>query len=276
MTPTSAIPGGLSATVITLNEEKNIRRCLTALADWVDEIILVDSGSQDATLTIASEFGDKVRVFKENWHGYGAQKNLAMDQCRFDWVLNVDADEVIPTALKDEILGKLPKSQGISGFRIARKTFYQGQWIQFGGWYPNYLLRLCQKERSRWTTPPVHEELEVSGEIAELLTPLLHYTFDGIADQVKANTRYAKEGARKILAKPRRSQNSFFWSCLLKLLLKPIGKFIESYFFKQGFRDGLFGFFIAVNAGHSMFMKFAFVLEDLKNERKKQEPQCIP
>ncbi len=269
------MPNGISATIITLNEEKNILRCLHALKDWVDEIIVVDSGSQDATLALAASCGEKVRIFKENWQGYGNQKNLAMRHCRFDWVLNVDADEVVTEELKNEVLTALASPGDTKGYRIARKTFYQGQWIQFGGWYPNYLLRLCARQGANWTNPPVHEELTVGGRIQDLKSPLLHYTFEGVDDQVRANIRYAKEGARKILENQRvQTQSDSGENCktLMKLIFKPPIKFFESYFFKQGFRDGLLGFIIAVNAAHSMFLKFAFVLEETRKPKNMDLP----
>lgn len=243
----------ISATIITRNEEKNILRCLSALS-WVDEIIVVDSGSTDRTVELAKQVGAKVTV--EPWRGYGAQKNFAMGLCQEKWVLNVDADEVVTAELKQEILEILQsqKASKIEAYQVARKTFFCNRWIRYGGWYPNYVTRLCLRESGRWTEPAVHEELKVQGEVGKLKEPLLHYTFQGIEDQVLTNVRYAKQGAAELKRKGRRFH-------LVNLLMKPLVKFMECYIFKAGFLDGLPGFIIAINAAHSMFMKQAFLSE---------------
>ncbi len=243
----------ISATIITLNEEKDLPRCLQSLS-FVDEIIVVDSGSQDKTVDIARSFG--AQVYVKPWQGYGTQKNLAMSYCKNKWVLNVDADEVITAELKTEILKEIQSPRAALGYSIARKAYYLDRWIRYGGWYPNYVTRLVQKEKAKWTEPAVHEELRIQngGEIGRLKNPMLHFTFSNISDQICTNLRYAKQGALNL----RYPGTHFF---IFKLLLKPFGKFIETYFFKCGFLDGLPGFLISINAAHSMFLKYAFLWE---------------
>lgn len=249
--PQNGLKPGITATIIALNEEEDLPRCLDSLS-FANEIILIDSGSSDRTVEIAKAKG--VRVITEPWHGYGAQKNFAMQHAKHEWVLNVDADEEITKALKEEILREIQKPQASPGFAVARKTFYLGQWIRYGGWYPNYVTRLVQKSKARWSEPHVHEQLLVEGAIQKLKNPMNHYTFRDIADQVRANMRYAKEGALNLHKRGKRGN-------LIKLLFKPFGKFLETYFFKRGCLDGLAGFIISINAAHSMFLKYAYLIE---------------
>lgn len=246
----------ISATIIALNEERDLPRCLESLR-FADEIVLVDSGSTDRTVEIAKQMGAKVVI--EPWHGYGAQKNFAQSQTSSEWVLNVDADEVITPELRAEILAEISSANPASGYAIARKTFYLGRWIRHGGWYPNYVTRLVRKNQGGWTEPNVHEELKVTGELRRLSNPMLHYTFHDIADQVRTNLRYARQGAMDL---HRRGQPA----SLMKLLLKPLGKFFETYLLKRGFLDGLPGFIISINAAHSMFLKYAYIMEMALNE----------
>lgn len=240
----------LSVTLITLNEEANLPRALASVA-WADEIIVVDSGSTDRTCEVARLAG--ARVFSRAWEGYGQQKNFAQDQATHDWILNLDADEEVSPALQAEIAATLEQanSRGLDAFRLPRKTWYLGRWILHGGWYPNHLVRLARKSRSRWTEPQVHEEWRIEGSVGTLDHPLLHYTFGCIEDQVRTNLKFSRLGYQELLKQGAGAS-------LLKLLLKPWGKFIETYILKRGFLDGMAGFIISVNAAHSMFLKYAY------------------
>lgn len=249
----------LSATVIALNEEKDLPRCLKSL-QFCDEVIVVDSGSTDKTVEIAKKFGAK--VIQEPWHGYGAQKNFAMQHAKNEWVLNLDADEAVTPELKEEILKEINSSNSAAGYFIARKTFYLGKWVRFGGWYPNHVTRLCRKSCSKWTEPKVHEELKIEGEVRILKNPMLHFTFSDISDQLRTNLKYAKQGAEELYSKQKKAN-------VFKLIFKPISKFFETYFFKLGMLDGLAGFIISVNAAHSVFMKYSFLFE-MQNKELQQ------
>jgi glycosyltransferase involved in cell wall biosynthesis len=245
----------ISVTIITLNEGDNIARAMNSVK-WADEIIVIDSGSTDGTVEIAQKLG--ARVIHNPWPGYGKQKNFAQAATAHDWVLNIDGDEMVPDPLKDEILNALAdvasgKSQA-KGFRFPRKNFYLGRWIAHGGWYPNYLVRLADKRCSAWSEPNVHEALEVRGEVATLSAPLHNYSFPSIQDQILTNLRFSKLGCEDLRSKGKEAS-------VIKLLLKPIGKFIETYILKRGFLDGLPGLIISVNAAHSMFLKYAYLCE---------------
>ncbi len=241
----------LSVTIVSLNEEAHISEALDS-ASWAAERIVVDCGSTDRTVEIAKAKG--ARVIHNAWPGYGQQKNFAQAQATQPWVLNIDADERIGPELRAEIEQAIQSSR-YAGYRIPRKTLFMNRWIRHGGWYPNYLTRLARRDRSRWTEPEIHEELRVDGDVGTLAAPLIHYTFDGIEDQVSTNLRYSAAGSRALRAKGKGPSVAL-------LVFKPIGKFLETYVLKRGFLDGLPGFIISVNAAHSMFLKQAYLFEE--------------
>jgi glycosyltransferase involved in cell wall biosynthesis len=245
----------LSVTIITLNEEQNIGRAIQSVK-WADEILVVDSGSTDRTVEIARHGGAK--VITNAWPGYGQQKNFAQSQAAHDWVLNIDADEEVPAELATEIQQKLADVEAgrskASAFYCPRKTFYLGRWIRHGGWYPNHLVRLANRKAARWSEPNLHEALETEGTVEGLRAPLHHYTFSSIQDQVLTNLKYSHYGSLDLKRKGKEGS-------LPLLLLKPIGKFLETFLVKRGFLDGLPGLIISVNAAHSMFLKYAYLLE---------------
>lgn len=252
----------ITVTLITLNEEKNLARALKSVA-WADEKLVIDSGSTDRTVEIAREHG--AHVIQNPWPGYGRQKNFAQDHAANEWILNLDADEEVSSDLHREIVGTLDGLDGLdadrrvaSGFEIPRRTWFLGRWILHGGWYPNHLVRLVDRRRGRWTEPQVHEAWKpfASGEasIARLTHPLLHYTFASIREQVLTNLRFSNLGFQELQRRGKRAS-------LAKLVLKPIGKFLETYLVKRGFLDGLPGLIISVNAAHSMFLKYAYFFE---------------
>ncbi len=252
----------ISATLITLNEEDNLPRALASLA-WVDEIVIVDSGSTDRTLEIAKAAGPKVTIVHNPWPGYGKQKNFAQDHAAHSWILNIDADEEVTPQLRAEIEGILEAAkQGSlkeSGFYLPRKTYYLGRWIKHGGWYPNYLMRLADRRVSHWTEPAVHEEWKVEGSTGYFKEPLLHYTFSDIRDQILTNVNFSRLGFVELKKRGQRAS-------LIRLMLKPAGKFIETYFLKRGCLDGMAGLIISVNAAHSMFLKYAYLIESELHE----------
>ncbi len=244
----------ITATIITLNEEQDLPRAIESVR-WADEVLVVDSGSSDRTVEVAERLG--ARVVHHAWPGYGPQKNFAQRQAKHDWILNIDADEVVPPQLRERILGELdgvPESGGVRGFFFPRKTFYLGRWIRHGGWYPNELVRLADRRVSSWTEPAVHEELIVQGEVRGIQEPLHHFTFSSIQDQILTNLRFSRLGSMDLIRKGQKPS-------VFKLLAKPVGKFLETYLLKGGILDGLPGFIISVNAAHSIFLKYAYLLE---------------
>lgn len=207
------------------------------------------------------------RVLTHAWKGYGQQKNYAQSQAAHDWILNIDADEEVTPELAQAIQSSVSAAQAgpVHGFYFPRKTFYLGRWIRFGGWYPNHLVRVAHRQHSAWTEPTVHEELKINGETRLIDSPLLHYTFSSIQQQVQTNLRYAQLGS-EVLRQKGQAPSHF------KLIGKPIGKFFETFFLKLGFMDGLPGFIISVNAAHSMFLKYAYLHESSIRKEFESQP----
>jgi glycosyltransferase involved in cell wall biosynthesis len=246
----------LSLVVITFNEEPNIERCLKSVP-FADDIVVVDSFSQDKTVEIAKNLG--ARVFQEKWRGYGPQKAFATEQARHPWVISLDADEALSPELQQEILERFSSLDPDTGYLTPRRSFHMGRWIDHGGWFPDYQLRLFNKSKAQWNSADVHEKVQVSKEV-RLSKPILHWVFDDLSDQVITNDRYSTLGAKQLHARGKKF-------LLIKLLVKPLSKFLETYLWKRGFLDGLPGFVISIGAAYSVFLKFAKLWE-LENTKK--------
>lgn len=237
----------LSACIICLNEARNIARCLRSLT-WADQIIVVDSGSEDDTVRIAREYTDA--VFKRVWTGYVDQKNFALSKARGTWVLSVDADEVVSRALKEEIRKKITDPGAREGYRMPRRSFYQGRWIHHSGFYPDRQLRLFKRTCGRWTGGRVHERMEIRGEVGELQNDLLHYPYGGvISGQLGAVDQFSG-----LLAADMHDRGERFHAILL--FTRPFFKFLEVYVLKRGILDGLPGLIIAVTSAYAMFVRY--------------------
>ncbi|MEC9282778.1 MAG: glycosyltransferase family 2 protein [Bdellovibrionota bacterium] len=249
----------ISAAIICMNEETNIARCIESLA-WADEVVVLDSGSEDKTLEIARSLGAK--CFSEKWRGFCDQKNRLSELCENDWVFNLDADEACTTELANEVQRILSEENDETcAYEFPRKSFHLGRWISHGGWYPDFQRRLYNKKHSRWQGGALHEKVEAA-KVKRVNAPILHWVFKDLSDQVAANNRYSSLGAEKYIEEGK----SFSW---VLFLTKPISKFLETYLFKLGFLDGVAGFVISVGAAYSIFLKFAkiYYLQKSKDQK---------
>jgi len=245
----------ISVCIICFNEETNIRRCLES-SKWADEIIVVDSMSQDRTVEIAREFTDK--VYQRAWPGYVEQKNFALSRAKGDWILSIDADEEIGQGLQGEIREEIEKKGAKDGYRLPRLSFYQGRWIKHSGFYPDRQLRLFRRERGHWTGRRVHEKVLIQGQVGTLENDLLHYPYRGIiSGQIWTVDKFTDLLAEDMYEEGNRLNP-------LLLLLRPPLKFIEVYFFKLGLLDGLAGFIIAVTSAYAIFVRYV-KLRELEN-----------
>lgn len=189
----------LSLAVITKNEESNIKRCIQSVP-FADEVIVVDSGSTDRTVQIAESLGAK--VIEQPWLGFQGQKQLALEACRNDWVLSLDADEEVSPELASEIQQVL-KSVHLNEFdayKIPRLSFHFQRWIRHGGWYPDFQIRLINQKRARWAGGKLHEFVEASS-IGTMKTNMHHYVFRDLSHQVQTNDYYSTLGARELIEK---------------------------------------------------------------------------
>jgi glycosyltransferase involved in cell wall biosynthesis len=244
----------LSITIITLNEEKNIKACLESLR-FADEIIIVDSGSEDRTLPIAREFTDK--IYQEPWQGFSRQKNLAQDKAQGPWILNIDADERVTAELKEEILSAIKKDSLWAGYKIPRKNYFCGQWIRHGGWYPNHQLRLYRKEAGTFALREVHEQVVVQGKIGTLKAPIEHFTYDSISDYLKRMDRYSDLSAKQY----RLEGKKVSWP---EILFRTQFTFLKMWILQRGFLDGAKGLVLAVLYSYYTFIKYAKLKETSK------------
>jgi len=247
----------VTACVITFNEEKNIKGCLESVV-WADEIVVVDSFSTDKTVEICKIYTN--RVFERPWSGFLDQKNFAISQASNDWILSIDADERVSQPLRDEIIEELKGNKDVVGYYIPRHTHYLGRWINHGGWYPNYQLRLFRKDKGRWTGEQLHEKVTVRGKTKVLRGDFLHFTYQNLSDQLKTIDHFSQVSAEII--KKRGVRVTPF-----HLILRPPIKFLETYIWKQGFRDGIPGLINAIAYSFYVFMRYAKTWEGEKNRK---------
>jgi len=247
----------LSATIITLNEERNIGNCLASL-DFVDEIVVVDSGSKDCTEQICRA-NPKVRFFHQEWLGYGRQKNFAADQALNNWILNIDADERVSLSLLRSIENM--ETTAFSAARMARENYFGNRWIKYCGWYPNFTVRLYDRNCCRFNERLVHESLEHNGRIVTLAGNLQHYTYQNIADYLQRMDRYSTLAAQEMF---RRQKNTG----TLALLFRPIATFIKMYIIRKGFLEGSFGLVLSLLYAQYTFCKYAKLEELCRNSPK--------
>jgi (heptosyl)LPS beta-1,4-glucosyltransferase len=236
----------ISATVIVKNEENNIADCLESL-DFVDEIVVVDSGSSDLTGEICQRYPN-VRYYEREWEGFGRQKNMAANLAANDWILNVDADERVTSELRSAINGA--DLGRYAGFRMARRNFFAGRWVRYCGWYPDYNVRLYSRKNARFRERAVHEAVECKGLVGLLPGDLLHYTYEGISDYLRRMDRYSSLAAVEIAGKGKVPG----W---LALVARPLFTFFKMYILKCGFLEGYLGFQLSILYACYTFVKYA-------------------
>ncbi len=250
MEPTAPL---ISAFIVCCNEERNIRRCLESVR-WCDEILVIDSGSTDQTLEICREYTQ--RIFERPWPGFVAQKQFGLEQCRGEWILNLDADEEVSPELRDEILRAIepPHSDGLNGFQLSRVVFYLNRWWRKGGWYPEYRLRLCRRAATTWGGKDPHEKATVVGRTKRLKGELRHYTYSDMGHQIRSLNNYSSTAARSMFENGKKAS-------MIKLLFNPPARFLKFYLVKRGFREGLPGLIVALLESYYVFMKYAKLWE---------------
>jgi glycosyltransferase involved in cell wall biosynthesis len=236
----------LSVVIITRNEEANIGRCLESVK-WADEIVVVDSDSTDRTQVIATEHGARVHTLR--WQGFGHAKQTGVDLATGEWILSVDADEVVSIELADEIGRIVAGGTPCAGFYMPRKTNFLGRWILHCGWYPDPLLRLFRRSQGRFDTAVVHERVILSGEAGRLHGHLLHYSDPDLEHYLNKFNLYTTLGAREAYESGRRAG----W---FDVVVRPPVSFVKHYVSKQGFRDGMEGFVLSVLSAVAVLVKY--------------------
>jgi glycosyltransferase involved in cell wall biosynthesis len=261
----------LSVVLITHNEEANLGRTLASVqplvADGKGEIIVVDSGSADRTVEIANSYGAK--VFVEDWKGYAAQKNSAIEKATGDWILSLDADEEVEQDLAAHIghliLGQARNTMKdgvgvyqmtvvastIGGFWIPRKNEFLGRWIKYGGFWPDSKLRLFRKGSGRFEDRAVHEDVRLSeGRTGRLEGALLHHSYPTLADYIDHVNRYSSLGAEAVAVRGRVRFSAF------NIVVRPAATFLYNYVFRFGFLDGREG--LLLHLYHAVYVSWKY------------------
>ena len=228
----------LSIVIITKNEEKFIFDALKS-AVFADEVVILDSGSEDQTCNIAKKIG--ARVEQQSWLGFGAQKNKAVELADNDWVFVLDADERITPELRDEIISTLKNPQ-FDGYRIARLNNFFGKYIKTCGLYPDYSIRLFNRNKGKFNDVAVHESVQMSGSVSTLNNHMIHLAYETIDEFRTKQKKYADLSTKK--------------KNMLKALISPLWTFFKLYFLKLGFLDGWQGFIIAKLYAQYTFWKY--------------------
>lgn len=240
-----------SACIITLNEEDRIRGCIESLA-FCDEVVVVDSHSTDRTREIAEVCG--ARVIERDWPGHVAQKEFAVRAAENDWVLCLDADERISTALRREILQL--RDAGFpdkAGWRMPRLSYYMGRWVMHGTWRPDWNLRLFDRRRGVWGGHNLHDRVELDGPMGTLTGRILHYPYRTLAEHLATMDKHTTTMARGLNERGRRAS-------VLNVIVNPWVRFVKYYFIKRGFLDGWHGLVMACLAAQYVRMKYIKLL----------------
>ncbi len=246
MKPGVPIRRPVSAVVITLNEETTIETCLRALS-WCDEIVVVDSGSSDSTVAMAA--AREVKVFSQAWLGYGRQKDFAVSQATNDWVLCIDADEIVSPALRASIEAVLD-APAASAYEMPRCNRFMGHYLRHGEGYPDWNLRLFDRRRARWSEDAVHENVITREKVGRLEGDLFHDSAESLHAYLDKQNRYTTlqaEALYRLRVRPRIS----------RLLLSPMVRFLKFYVIRLGFLDGVPGLVHIAIGCFNTFMKNA-------------------
>jgi glycosyltransferase involved in cell wall biosynthesis len=238
----------LSATVIAQDEERALPDCLASLKGFCDEILVVDGGSRDATREIAAAAG--ARVLERAFDDYARQHEFARTEARGEWVLSIDADERASPELS-----RAPLAGPHAAYSLRFKNHYRGIWLRHGGFWPDRHVRLFRRDACRYDLErPVHEKLIVTGSIGQLDAAILHYTYDSLEDCLRKMHRYGERAAHSLHAAGRRAGT---WD----VALRPLWRFVRSYFLQLGFLDGTPGAAMAWGKAYEAWVKYGRLWE---------------
>ena len=241
----------ISVAMIVKNEAQDLANCLDTVKDWVDEIVILDSGSTDATQQIAEQYGAK---FYQNtdWPGFGKQRQLAQQYVTSDYVLWLDADERVTPELRQSIQAAIAQDAPNTAYKIPRLSEIFGHKIRHSGWYPDYVIRLYRKDFARYGDQLVHEKVELpaNANIQKLQGDLLHYTYQNIHHYLVKSAGYAKAWADQ---REKAGKKATLWQGISHA----VGCFVKMYVIRLGFLDGKAGLLLAMLSAHSTFVKYA-------------------
>ena len=249
----------VSLVIITRDAGDAIAACI-ASAPFASEVVVVDSGSADDTVKIASGLG--ARVVAREFEGFGAQKRFAVAQARHDWVLCLDADERLSPELSGSIEACLRDGPRAAAYALARRNRFLGRWLAHGEGYPDWIVRLFDRRRANWTADPVHEHVVANGPVERLRGDLLHASAESIDAYIAKQNRYTSLQAQAMHARGERAG-------LARIALSPLARFLRFYVLKAGFLDGVAGFAHVAIGAFASFMKYV-KLRALERDRAQE------
>ena len=249
----------VSAVIITKNEAHIIGKTLQSLQGITDDIIIVDSGSTDNTLDVCRQF--KTTIIEPGWNGYGPNKNKGITAAKHDWILNLDADEVIDETARQSLLALLLMNNN-EVFEFRYKNFFQNKWIKHGEWGTDKHIRLFNRTVIKWNEAAVHENLTINADtkITLLNGHILHYTVQSLAEYEQKTINYAKLNAQKYFEQGKKRNP-------VKQYISPVFSFLQNYLFRLGFLDGAAGFQIAKTTARYTFLKYAYLNEMIRQSK---------
>lgn len=258
----------ISIAIATYNEEKNIAKCLEAVNDWVDEIVIVDGQSQDKTVEIVSKY-KKVKVISTtNKPMFHINKNIAIKACKSDWILQLDADEIVTPELKKEIQSILNKnidSVKESGFWVPRKNYFLGAFLKKGGQYPDPTIRFYKNGKAILPCVDVHEQAKVEGEVGWLKHDLEHYADTSFSHYLLRHNRYTTLLGQELLNK---KTEISFGNFMSYYFFKPLWWFLKTFFRHRGYVDGFPGFVFSFYSALRFPISYTKFWELKKTKRK--------
>ncbi len=256
----------ISVYILTFNNERTLRACLESVVPHADEVVVLDSGSTDRSIEICKSY--PVKLYHQDWAGFRRQYQKAADLTKNLWIMFVDADEVVPETVWDEIRHTLASNrETYNGYVISRRNFFMGRWIKHGAWASDREIRLYRRDRGRWEGD-LHAKVTVDGPVGELKHPYLHFPYRNISGQVQTIDNYSETAARDMFEQGRKvgPVHIFFRSIL---------RFLKEYFLKRGFLDGFPGLYIAAASAFYVLTKYAKLWEFYKvpqNEEERDKP----
>ena len=249
----------VSAVIITKNEAHIIGKTLQSLQGITDDIIIVDSGSTDNTLDVCRQFN--TTIIEPGWNGYGLNKNKGITAAKHDWILNLDADEVIDETARQSLLALLLMNNN-EVFEFQYKNFFLNKWIKHGEWGTDKHIRLFNRTVIKWNEAAVHENLTINADtkITLLNGHILHYTVQSLAEYEQKTINYAKLNAQKYFEQGKKRNP-------VKQYISPVFSFLQNYLFRLGFLDGAAGFQIAKTTARYTFLKYAYLNEMIRQSK---------
>jgi len=248
----------ISVVIIAQNEAHRIEPALKSV-QWADEIVIIDAFSTDQTAKICQKYTNQ--IYQYQWQGFAKQRLKSIEHASHPWIFSIDADEVVSDELKDQILQIIQQPETKSGYEVPRKTNYLGRWIEHSGWFPDYQLRLFQKEKVYLEPRLVHEGFSVNGEKAKLTGVLFHYSIDSISQHVEKINNYTTLDSQQKLETL--SGKRIRW---YNLIFNPLSKFLRMYFSNKGYKDGFPGLILALLSAFATQLLYAKVWESQNSE----------